>query len=212
MLQTHTHVARDLPGYGGTRATADVGSLAQRARTVCGWIQDLPSTLLIGHSMGGVIATMIAEQRPTVGGVINVDGNVSRGDCTYSGRAIATSPDEFAARGFAELCAALGASSDPAVRGYARALSKTTAATFYRDADDLVRLSNSETLAPRFASLACPTLFIAGVPGGICERSHQLLAAHRVRCVDIPRSGHWPFIDNPDAFARAVADFAARHA
>ena len=208
MLAAHTHIARDLPGYGGTTATSD-DSLAQRALRLAMRIQDQPSPILVGHSMGGVLATMIAEHLPHVRGVIDVDGNLSRGDCTYSGRATAVGRGAFEAHGFADMRAELAASEDPACRGYARAMGETTAATFYRDAEDLVRLSETETLAPRFAALPCAKLFIAGVPRGICARSRQLIADSAVPCVDISPSGHWPFIDRPDAFATAVANFVA---
>jgi pimeloyl-ACP methyl ester carboxylesterase len=50
-------------------------------------------------------------------------------------------------------------------------------------------------------------LFIAGVPGGICEHSRRLLARHGVRWMGLEPAGHWVHHDQPEAFAGAVAAF-----
>jgi len=68
-------------------------------------------------------------------------------------------------------------------------------------------MSEPETLVARLAALRTPVLFVAGVPGGICERSRALLDQHRVRWVGIEPSGHWVHIDQPDRFATEVAGF-----
>ena len=78
---------------------------------------------------------------------------------------------------------------------------------FHRNAIDLVRLSETDTLAPRLAAISARVLFVAGVPGGICGRSRAQLDQHKIRWVAIEPSGHWPYIDQPDAFATAVGAF-----
>jgi len=207
-LAAYTHVVPDLAGYGRSVADATLGSLARRAQALAAWLRELPPAVVVGHSMGGVLAILVAEQL-AVRGLIDVEGNLSRGDCTFSARALAAGRVAFRTHGFAALRDEMLASSDPALRGYGVAISQTSDATFYSDAEDLVRLAVAEELAPRLAALACPSLFISGSPGGICERSQQLLAAHAIPHVRIAPSGHWPFLDQPDAFATAVANFVA---
>jgi pimeloyl-ACP methyl ester carboxylesterase len=164
---------------------------------------------VIGHSMGGVLATLIAERVP-VRGVVNVEGNLSRGDCGYSGRAAAQPLADFVSHGFDALRADVQQRGvlEPALRSYHTALCAAGARTFHRHATDLVALSETETLAARLAALTVPVLYIAGVPAGICERSHALLREHQVPWVGLEPAGHWPFIDQSDAFAAAVAAFA----
>jgi pimeloyl-ACP methyl ester carboxylesterase len=163
---------------------------------------------MVCHSMGGVIAQMVAEQIP-VAGVIDIDGNVSLGDCTFSLQALEYTEAEFVSHGFALLREARyeRGVDEPALRGHYAGMRAACPGVIYRNCRDLVELSRSETLAPRLAALATPTLFVAGTPGGICVRSHELLAEHGLRCESIAEAGHWPFIDQPAAFTNVVAGF-----
>src|SRR5205814_2114087 len=114
--------------------------------------------------------TMIAERIP-VRGVIDIDGNLTRGDCTFSATTIGYTFVEFAGGGMATMLAGVVAdgATDAALRGYAPALAKANPGVFHRNATDLVALSETNTLCPRLAALTMPVLFIAGAPGGICR-------------------------------------------
>jgi pimeloyl-ACP methyl ester carboxylesterase len=214
------HVLPDMPGYGRTpwppptgalRLVASArGSVHTLAEYLAQWLRDSPPPILVGHSMGGAIATLIAEQL-LVRAVINIDGNLTLGDCTFSAQAAAYSLADFRAHGFASMRASVFArgATEPALRGYHAAMLATHPDTFHANATDLVRLSTIDDLAPRFAALRCPALFIAGVPGGICDASRARLDAVGARWTGIEPAGHWPYIDQPEAFANAVADFVS---
>ena len=201
-LPGFTHVLPDLPGYGRSAPLDE--SLEQTAARITAWIGDR-APLLACHSMGGVLAQLVAEQLP-VAGVIDIDGNLTRGDCTFSAKAVAFTRADFAAHGFDTLRdeAYKRGIADPALRGYYVAMRMADPHVFHRHATELVALSAAEVLAPRLAALRVPVLYIAGVPNGACERSRMLLGKHGVRWVGIEPAGHWPFIDQPDAFAAAV--------
>lgn len=202
-----THVLVDLPGYGRSpRAAPD--TLEPLGALLAAWLAERPPAVLLGHSMGGVLATFAAE-RCAARAVIDVDGNLTRGDCTFSARAIEQPLEAFVERGFAQMVVDVHRSGleDAALRGYHAALCAASPVTFYRHAADLVRLSASNTLAPRLAALAVPKLFVAGVPGGICETSRALLDQHRIRWIGLEPAGHWVHLDRLDAFADAVAAF-----
>ncbi len=209
----HAHTLPDLPGYGRSPWPAQLGgadTLDQLADHLAAWLAPRPPAVLIGHSMGGVLATLVAERIPARG-VVSIDGNLSSGDCTFSARAAAWSDEEFAARGLAELRAEILAegASDPALHDFHAALCASSPMVFHRNAVDLVRLSGTDTLAARLAALRCPALFVAGVPDGVCEHSRALLARDRVRWVGIEPAGHWIHVDQPDAFAAVVQPYLA---
>jgi pimeloyl-ACP methyl ester carboxylesterase len=211
-LAGFTHVLIDLPGYGRSpwpAGDARADDLEQLADRLAGWIGDRRPAL-IGHSMGGVLATLIAE-RIAVRAVIDVEGNLSRGDCTHSALAAAYSLDDFIAHGFATMRAEVyeGGRTDVALRGYHAAMTMASPRVFHHHALQLVAMSEPETLVTRLAALRVPVLFVAGVPGGICEPSRALLDRHAVRWVGIEPAGHWVHIDQPDRFAAAVAEFLA---
>jgi pimeloyl-ACP methyl ester carboxylesterase len=214
LLGAYSHVLPDLPGYGDSQPPvlpASGNSLDDTAAHLADWLSTWPARpapILAGHSMGGVLATLIAERIP-VRAVIDIDGNLSRGDCTFSAEAAVQSLEVFSAHGFATMRAtvAAGGASDPALRGYAAAMSSASPEVFHRNATDLVDMSIPETLAGRLSALGVPVLFIAGVPGGICTRSQQLLDQHHVPWVGLQPSGHWPFIDQVELCAATVRAF-----
>lgn len=203
-LPGFTHVLPDLPGYGRSPWPSAAPSLVETAERLATWVADR-RPILAGHSMGGVLAQYVAE-RVAVAGVIDIDGNLSGGDCTFSAQATEYAIDEFAARGFDVIRDEVykRGIADPALRGYYAAMRMASPDVFHRHATELVAISATESLAARLAALPVPVLFVAGVPRGICEHSRLLLTDHGVRWVGIEPAGHWPFLDQPDAFAAAV--------
>src|SRR6185369_6683649 len=89
-LAGFAHVLPDLPGYGRSPwpnggDVDDVDDLARVADRLAAWIGDR-APALIGHSMGGVLASLVAE-RIAVRAVVDVEGNLSMGDCVFSAKA-----------------------------------------------------------------------------------------------------------------------------
>lgn len=202
-----SHVMPDLPGYGRSPWPELPEDLERLADRLAGWLGD-SRPALIGHSMGGVLATLVAE-RITVRAVVDVEGNLSRGDCTFSALGAAYPLDDFLVHGFAAMQSdvyELGR-TDLALRAYHAALCAASPRVFHHHAVDLVAMSEPERLAPRLAALGAPTLFVAGVPDGICEYSRGLLDRHGLRWLGVEPAGHWVYRDQPDRFATAVAGF-----
>jgi pimeloyl-ACP methyl ester carboxylesterase len=141
--------------------------------------------------------------------VIDVEGNSSLGDCTYSNRIAAVDEAEFASGGYELLWQELWAEAgdDPALRSYAASMAFADPWVLWRHATDLVALSKSETMAARRGRLSVPLLFVAGVPGGVCDRSRKLLGDAGVRLADVSPAGHWPYVDRAEPFAEIVARF-----
>ncbi|HEU4727069.1 MAG TPA: alpha/beta hydrolase [Kofleriaceae bacterium] len=206
-----SHVLPDLPGYGRSPWPVhpeDLDPLADRLIAWLGaWLGDA-RPILIGHSMGGVLAILIAE-RLAVTAVVNIDGNLSSGDCTFSAQAAAYSREEFLDYGFSALRADVyeRGRTDVPLRGYHAAMCAASPEVYHHHAGQLIAVSDPETLAPRMAGLHAPGLFVAGVPDGVCARSRELLDRHGVRWVGLEPAGHWPHWDQPDRFASIVSDF-----
>lgn len=209
-LPGFTHVLVDLPGYGRAPWPAQPESLEAVADRLAAWIGDR-APILAGHSMGGVLAQWVAERTP-VAAVIDIDGNLSRGDCVFSGQAAESTLEDFVATGFEVMRDELykRGIANPPLRGYYAGMRAASPHVFHRHATELVAVSTTETLAGRLAALRVPVLFIAGVPDGSCPRSRALLDAHGVRWIGLEPSGHWPFLDQPAAFAAAIQQFCQR--
>jgi pimeloyl-ACP methyl ester carboxylesterase len=204
-----THVVPDLPGYGRSPWPAVPMSLDAVADHLIAWLaaERIDRPVIVGHSMGGVLGLLVAERAPErVAALVDVEGNVSLGDCTFSGKAAALSREQLIDGGFDRLREEMldGAGGDRALRGYYASLRFADPATYHQHAVDLVDISRGETIAGRLAALAVPVVYVAGRAGGVCARSLELLTAAGVSWIGIDGAGHWPYIDRPDDVAAIV--------
>lgn len=207
-LPGHAHVLVDLPGCGRSAWPELAPSLEDVADGLVGWLAGEPLAVLVGHSLGGVLATLVAE-RTAVAGVVEIDSNLTRGDCTFSASAAAYSLDDFVTHGFDAMRAKVfadGATSQP-LRGYHAAMSFASPHVFHRHARELVELSESGRLGHRLAALALPKLFIAGLAGGICAESRALLDSLEIPWLGVADAGHWVYLDQPASFTAGLSAF-----
>jgi pimeloyl-ACP methyl ester carboxylesterase len=203
-----SHTLVDLPGYGRSAWPDEPFGLEALADHLAAWLKARPLATVLGHSMGGVLAVMLAE-RGAANAIVDIDGNVTRADCTFSAQATACGEAEFVDHGFATMRDQIyrDGVEDAPLRTYQAALCFAQPRTFYKQASDLVALSEAETMAPRLAALTIPALFVAGVPRGISQASRAALDHHRVRWIGIEPAGHWVYLDQIEKFASAIAHF-----
>ena len=214
-LEGWRRLAPDLAGYGRSAWSAEPLSLPQQADRIAAWLagRGEEGAIVVGHSMGGVVALLLAERHPErVAAVIDVEGNKSPQDCVFSGQAAAHSLEAFLAAGFEALIDGVyvDGATEGALRTYFASLRLCDPRAFHLNARELVALSATETLARRLADLAVPVRYMAGAPGGAAPRSLELLAAAGVPCVEVKPSGHWPFIDRPAAFLAELETLLSR--
>jgi pimeloyl-ACP methyl ester carboxylesterase len=215
-LQTWRQLIPDLPGYGRSPWRAEPLSLEEQADWLADWLRTYPAVreaapvVIVGHSMGGVTGLLFCERHPDLArGLVDVDGNKSLGDCTFSRRVAQQTLSMFTWKGFQqqrEFVFRRGR-TDPAQRGYHVSMCLADPRAYYRNSRELVIASGREDLARRLAALPLPTRYLAGVPGGACARSRELLEEAGIDWLGISPSGHWPFIDQPDRFVAALAAF-----
>lgn len=205
-------LAPDLPGYGESPRPAAVHTLDQLADGFAAALAESADDppVLLGHSLGGTLAQLIAERCPErLRAVVNVEGNTCLNDCAVSGPVATRSLRSFLETGFSELLSQLdeGGREDPETARYAATLRLADPVAVHRHAGDLVALSRPADLPRRLAALPLPALYIAGAPGGAGPRSIELLHAAGVNLQVLSPSGHCPHRDLPEAFAQTVAEF-----
>lgn len=216
LLDLWTRVAPELPGYGNAPRPQRALSLNELADALVQSVEKhlRAPVVLAGHSLGAVVALRVAERYPGLAhGLVDIDGNKSEGDCSFSRQAVAMDEQAFVDGGFNALCERVRATGahDRALRGYYQSMRVCDPCSFYRHAAELVELSRNEQLAARLAALPIAKLCLAGSPGGLCARSLELLRQAGVPTIELPASGHWPFIDQPGAFAAALTQFLDDH-
>lgn len=214
-LAERPSVVPDLPGYGRSPWPVRAEGLVDTVEHLADWMRRRVTApaVMVGHSMGGVLGVLLAERYPDlVSGLVNIDGNLSLGDCVYSSQAADETVEDFVSGGFDRLREAIlrDGHDDPARMGYWASLRFADPRTFHRHARQLVAMSREEDLADRLAALGCPSLYIAGSPGGACGRSLELLRTAGADLEQIEPAGHWPFIDRAGEAASLIGRFADR--
>ena len=203
-LAGYAKTAPDLPGSGDEPSRPGV-TLAQLAREIASEIgSSSRRTVLVGHSLGGVLATLVAEQRPReLVAVVNVEGNLTLADCTAS--AAAVSAPDFAVwlDRLVEICAT-GTEPFRRLSTWLRTCDPTTFLEFSRE---LVRLSTDAAIGNRYASLSLPCLYLRG-DNGFPAESIAFIKQHSLRERVIPGASHLLPWERPEEVSAAIADFA----
>jgi pimeloyl-ACP methyl ester carboxylesterase len=207
-------LAYDAPGCGETSCAdlrnVSIPLLVQTARAVLRELR-IERFHLVGHSMGGLTALLLAHQEPTrVLSFIDIEGNIAPEDCFLS-RQVVTHPADDAERFFDDFVARTRRSPFPSSALYAAGLRhKVRPAAVRGIFQSMVELSDHGDLMTKFLSLPCPRMFMYG------ERSSSLsylpvLAANGIELAEIPQSSHWPMYSNPVAMWERIAGFLTRN-
>ncbi|HOO38023.1 MAG TPA: alpha/beta hydrolase [Deltaproteobacteria bacterium] len=204
-LQRWTHIVPDLPGYGKSPWPDNPVTPEDLSDLLAQWLneQGIRNSIIIGHSMGGVIGMIVCERHPKCAGAfINIEGNVSYDDCTISRTITATGPEEFISHGKENLLNKIyqGGFRDRTLRTYYASLMMCDPRTLYFNSKELVEISKSEEIPRRLGRLEVPTVYLLGSPRGTGAYSRSLLDAAGVKWMAIEDCGHWPFIEQQDTF------------
>jgi pimeloyl-ACP methyl ester carboxylesterase len=164
----------------------------------------LPRAVLIGHSMGGVVAMTAALTYPERVAALVLLGTAS--ECSdrvaawYERIARAAETD-----GVAGLTRAIYGSAPPReLRGEARGLAHVT-----RCLESLAH----DPLTPRLGSVACPALLVVGDRDPMGAGASVIIQRHLPGSTleVIPGSGHWVHVDAPEALLAAIDCFLGAH-
>lgn len=214
-------VAWDMPGYGASPSPASCSNAA-----LAGALKDLivhigaKCNVLLGHSMGGMLAQELAALHPEL-----VHGLVLYSTSPAFGKADGAWQQQFLQSRFAPLDQGLGMDglagklvptmfapdAEPARIAEAAALMARVPAASYRAA--LSAIVSFNRLAA-LADIAVPTLCIAGeldqnAPSAVVEKMAGRIAGADYVC--LPGVGHIANIEQPDLFNGTVLTFLKQH-
>ena len=165
---------------------------------------------LIGHSMGGLTALLLADRNPAgVAGFVNIEGNVASEDCFLSRQIIRhhhDDPHEF----LADFADRVAASRYAASSLYAASLPhKVRAGAVKPIFESMVDLSDHADLLERFVALPLPKMFMYGQQNSSLSYLTRL-ADEGVELAEIAHSAHFPMYSNqPQMWAR-ITEFILR--
>ena len=209
-LSDYPFLAYDAPGCGETYCSElekiSISFLVKTAIAVLDHV-NIEQFHLVGHSMGGLTALMLAHHNPDrVLSFTNIEGNIAPEDCFLSKQIIeypASNANEFFEH-FIERTLHTPAYSSPL---YSASLKhKVRAEAVEGIFSSMVSLSDNGELMDNFVSLPCPKMFMYG------EQNRELsylsyIKSKGVRLSEISECGHFPMYSNPPMMWREIADF-----
>jgi pimeloyl-ACP methyl ester carboxylesterase len=204
LLAGHRTLVIDLPGHGHSDRPSGWGYTLDGFADVVGAVIDATGAAevdLVGHSMGGSIAIVVAARDPgRVRSLVVAEANLDPLPPSPAGlgsqRIAARTEADFVRSGYAHLVA-----TDA---GWRPTLRLCDPMAVHRSAVGLVTGSRP-TMREQLLGLPIPRTFIRGERGEALARPETLEAAG-VRIVTIPDAGHAMMTDAPEAFVRAVAE------
>ncbi|WP_231389462.1 alpha/beta fold hydrolase [Dickeya chrysanthemi] len=206
----HPFLAYDAPGCGETAcddlAAISIPFLVDTALAMLDSV-GFERIHLVGHSMGGLTALMLAHRCPErVLSFVDIEGNIAPEDCFLS-RQIVTYADDDAGRFFDEFIRRTHASPAWSSALYAASLRHKVRAGAVRGIfQSMVELSDHGDLMSTFLGLPCPKMFMYGEQNTSLSYLEHI-ARHGVRLAEIPLCGHFPMYANPVAMWRAIENF-----
>ncbi|VUC23436.1 unnamed protein product [Clonostachys rosea] len=162
---------------------------------------------LIGHSMGGLTALKLAQQRPdAVLSFVNIKGNLAPEDCFLSRQVLdypSNSPQIF----FRQFVERARKSQEFGSAIYAAGLQAKVKPEVVRPIfESMVHLSDTENLLDIFISMPCPKMFMYGEQYNTLSYLSRLSQAG-VELAEISNAAHFIMYSNPVEMWRRIALF-----
>lgn len=223
LARDHRVIRFDLLGHGGSEKPKKGYGMESQARLVAGALDRLGvrRAAVVGHSMGGSVATALAEQRPMlVESIVILDSPSKSGDAELPftarlgfvpvlGQAIKRIvPDGMVRNGLESAFAEGFEVPDRFVEDF-REMTYTSYDDSHRGVDDYNKKSG---LAERLADESVPLLVVFGSDDEVVdpESAQGYRRVPGARIVVLDGVGHSPHVERPGATARLVADFLAQ--
>ena len=207
-LREHRCLLVDFLGYGySDRPHSYDYSMESQAENVASLLDhlDLSHCVVIGHSMGGSIAILLADSRPDlVSHLIVAEGNLDSGPGFVSGRIVSVPEQVFVTSKYHEFRQQM---ADAGFHDYAGTVRASDPVCLYRSAISLIA-EREPSYRDRFYRMRMPRTFIFGEQT-LPDPDEQLLREKGIDVQIVPSAGHDMMGGNPDGFASAIADAIA---
>jgi pimeloyl-ACP methyl ester carboxylesterase len=165
--------------------------------------------LLVGHSLGSVIATWVAKELgETVKGVFSIEGNLTRSDGYFS--ALASEFEDATAfyRHFLDLIYKRAARSE-AYQRYFASLRFASPEAMMAWGRSSAQLGETGTHGSDFVSLKCAKLYYWGMES-TPEETQRFIETHNIPNRQYTGDTHWPMVETPDVCYQHMGGFFMR--
>ena len=204
-LRDHRSILIDSLGYGySDRPEGYSYSMEEQAKTAASLLDslELKNNVLIGHSMGGSIAILLAYDRPDlISRLIVAEGNLDPGPGFVSGRIASMSEGSFVGEGYERFMSEIRSAG---FHDYAGTVRAADPVGLYRSATNLIA-DRTPTYREMFYQLEIPKTYIFGEKS-LPDPDEGTLRSCNIDVRIVANAGHDMMNDNPDGFALAIAN------
>ncbi len=200
----------DLPGHGESTPNEDYPYTPDWYRSVLeSFLQHLNAEpdAIIGHSMGGTIALLLAEVLSYQPRLVCIEGFPRKLDYLRR-RAERYEQYDPPGRGYDEMLHEFSQSTDPGVQEWVKWAERTDPTAFFTSAREFAELWEQEDMLDRYRDYPADRRdYVCGGEGQY-EYISDELPEDEVNVV--PRAGHFPMVDQPDTFWSTVREVLNR--
>jgi 3-oxoadipate enol-lactonase len=198
-------IRMDQRGHGGSEAPMGPYRREDLAADVVSVLESVGSerTLLLGHSMGGIVSMATALAHPD-----RVAGLVLIGTASQCSEKVARWYERIAVAGEREGTAGIareiyGSESRRSVTGDGQGIAHVTR---------MLKSLYEEPLTPRLSEIRCPTLLIVGEKDPMGPKASGILAdaLPAAHLEVVPGCGHWVHVERPEAVLEAFDAWVTR--
>ncbi|MFP2927109.1 alpha/beta fold hydrolase [Pyxidicoccus sp. 3LG] len=207
-LAHHASIWFDLLGFGQSDRPQEFSyELTEQARLLAAMLGTYSQLALVGHSMGGTLGILVAEELIRAGkppaALLVAEPNLRPEDATGSAVAAATPLDVFVAK-WEQFVESMSSTA------YRESLRMADPVAFHRSATSLVRVGQ-QGLIPRLAALPVPVkgYILGGLSDETTRETARQTAAAGIPVVTVEGAGHGFSEDNPEGLGRAIAGLLA---
>lgn len=225
VLAAHHRVIRfDLLGHGGSTKPLDGYTMEHQAQLIDDGLAQLGvrRALIVGHSMGGVVATALITRNPSLAaGIVLIDSPVNprTGDQPFLARLgfvpmLGHAMRTLATDGMVEggLKRAFFAPGFEVPHQFVQDFRQMTYTSYVSSYNESHAYLEHESLDSRLTVLGVPLLAFYGTLDNIVspssERNYEKVPGAQV--VAIPEAGHTPMVEKPSVSSRLILSFAAQ--
>jgi len=211
LVEYYSLFVPDLPGFGVSPPQPERMSIEGATEVILSLINVLSRNkvvLLVGHSLGSVIATRVARKLgEAVKGVFSIEGNLTRSDGYFSAQAADFQQADAFHRYFLDLIYKRAASSEAYQRYFAsvRFASPEAIMEWGRSS---AHLGESGTHGFDFVSLKCQKTYYWSMES-TPEETRDFIVKYNIPNRQYTGAGHWPMIETPDKCYTAISRFFA---
>jgi len=223
-------LAPDLVGYGkSSRPHPDGRGFDAHVQRLWKLLEkyEIHNLILIGHSMGGDITTLMcaADSQGIIKKYVNIEGDVTQFDLTFSSKAVEAEEKENFLTWFREdfmittVLKKLGERFPTSAQRYYEALRQCDPNAFLANARELVKRNKNLSLpgdykseiGQVYAGLSLPRIYCYGTLSlSEGEGTLGFLKEKRLDIMSFENAGHWVMIDKVAEFYSFLHEFVAR--